>query len=304
MISWSDIEAECTEFRQGLVSVYRKYEGMDTDERTAQDHVVKVTARSFARHMGIAESTFGEWVRKSEGAAASRSERAGSWTDREKKAAAEATAKAEAAAQKRLDAALAAQAKATAQKEREANLKHQQELEAERKRVAKEEAAKNVVKLQDVEAKLRAEIKAELPTPEVLAEMAKRALTSSDPDIVSRMAEAYGKHRVEQDARNQQDARARQAASRARQAEQDANNAARRASQEYEDSALKLFLDAYAVLVDTNHLLSRKPITFSNVVASGLTAGEVEDRVEEAIEFIKRVEASVLDATMENVQSS
>lgn len=63
MIKWCDIEAECSDFRSGFVAVFRKYEGMDTDEKTAQDRIVKVTMSSFARHMGIGESTFRSWVK-------------------------------------------------------------------------------------------------------------------------------------------------------------------------------------------------------------------------------------------------
>jgi transposase-like protein len=61
-IPWSQIEAECGDFRAGFVATYRKYQGQPTDERNGQNRVVKVTISSFARHMGIAESTFREWV--------------------------------------------------------------------------------------------------------------------------------------------------------------------------------------------------------------------------------------------------
>lgn len=316
MISWSDIDAEVEEFqsgyRSGFVAIFKKYEGVETDERDGANRAVKVSQSSFARRYGIGETTFKRWLKEEASGPGPDRSGSNSVTRKIQEAATKAKAEAEAKAATTLAAALARQKAESESLAREiaetAERAKQAAVEAERKRVeatAKAKAeAEAQAKLEKITEQIRAEIKAEPPTPEVLAEMAKRALTSSDPDIVSRMAEAYGKHRVEQDARNQQDARARAAASRAQQAERDANNAARRASQEFEDSALKLFLDAYDLLKDTNLLLSRKPITFSNVVASGLTAGEVEDRVEEAIEFIKRVEASVLDATMENVQSS
>lgn len=67
MISWSEIEAEAQGFRQGLVALYRKYEGQDTDEKDAQGRTVKVTTASFARHMGVAERSFHRWTKKQDG---------------------------------------------------------------------------------------------------------------------------------------------------------------------------------------------------------------------------------------------
>jgi len=62
-VSWSQIESECGNFREGFVATFRKYEGQDTDERDASNRIVKVTVRSFARHTAIPESTFQDWVR-------------------------------------------------------------------------------------------------------------------------------------------------------------------------------------------------------------------------------------------------
>jgi len=61
-ITWSQIEAECGNYRDGFVATFRKYEGQDTDERDGQNRVIKVTASSFARHVGIPERTFTRWV--------------------------------------------------------------------------------------------------------------------------------------------------------------------------------------------------------------------------------------------------
>jgi len=47
-IRWSDIEAECGDYRSGFIAVFKKYEGQSTDERDAQGRTVKVTAASFA----------------------------------------------------------------------------------------------------------------------------------------------------------------------------------------------------------------------------------------------------------------
>jgi len=62
-IKWSEIEAECGNFRAGFVATFRKYEGQITDEKDAQGRTVKVTVSSFARHVGVPESTFKDWVR-------------------------------------------------------------------------------------------------------------------------------------------------------------------------------------------------------------------------------------------------
>lgn len=64
MITWNEIAAECTAFRSGLVAVFKRYEGEPTDERDASGRVVKVTATSFAAHMGIAKRTFHNWVQR------------------------------------------------------------------------------------------------------------------------------------------------------------------------------------------------------------------------------------------------
>lgn len=61
-VTWSQIESECGNFREGFVATFRKYEGQDTDERDASNRVVKVTMKSFARHVGIPDSTFHDWV--------------------------------------------------------------------------------------------------------------------------------------------------------------------------------------------------------------------------------------------------
>lgn len=62
-IPWSRIEAECGGYRQGFVAVFKKYEGQLTDEKDGQGRPVKVTGRSFARHIGVDHKTFQRWVR-------------------------------------------------------------------------------------------------------------------------------------------------------------------------------------------------------------------------------------------------
>lgn len=62
-IKWSEIEAECGNFRAGFVATFRKYEGQTTDETDAYGRPVKVTAASFSRHIGVHEDTFRRWVK-------------------------------------------------------------------------------------------------------------------------------------------------------------------------------------------------------------------------------------------------
>lgn len=60
-IKWSDIAAECGSYKDGFVSVFRKYEGMDTD-KIVRGKTVKVTQKSFADYMHIPHQTFYKWV--------------------------------------------------------------------------------------------------------------------------------------------------------------------------------------------------------------------------------------------------
>lgn len=62
-IRWSDIEAECGNYRDGFVAVFRKYEGEPTDEKDGQGRTVKVSVESFARHFGFDPKAFRRWVR-------------------------------------------------------------------------------------------------------------------------------------------------------------------------------------------------------------------------------------------------
>ena len=62
-VQWSQIEAECGDFREGFVAIFRKYEGFPTDENDERGRTVKVTQASFARHVGVPENTFRDWVK-------------------------------------------------------------------------------------------------------------------------------------------------------------------------------------------------------------------------------------------------
>lgn len=71
MITWTEIDNECGDYKAAFVETFNKYKGQSTDERTEQNKVVMVTVSSFARHQGIDERTFRRWIKKSEGSAQS-----------------------------------------------------------------------------------------------------------------------------------------------------------------------------------------------------------------------------------------
>ena len=65
-INWADIMAECGNYRDGFVAIFKRYEGQLTDEKDSQNRTIKVTAKSFAEHVGVDPRTFQRWVKKSE----------------------------------------------------------------------------------------------------------------------------------------------------------------------------------------------------------------------------------------------
>jgi hypothetical protein len=68
MIKWTEIEAECGDYKAGFVATYEKYKGQETDETDKSNRPVTVTVASFARHVGIPERTFGGWLDREVGA--------------------------------------------------------------------------------------------------------------------------------------------------------------------------------------------------------------------------------------------
>jgi transposase-like protein len=62
VVKWSEIEAECGDYRQGFVQVFRRYEGQVTDRKDSLNRPIKVTISSFAEHFGIQVTTFRRWL--------------------------------------------------------------------------------------------------------------------------------------------------------------------------------------------------------------------------------------------------
>jgi hypothetical protein len=64
VITWSEIESECGNYRAGFVAVFNRHQGQPTDERDARGRTVKVTVASFARHFGFDRQVFARWLKK------------------------------------------------------------------------------------------------------------------------------------------------------------------------------------------------------------------------------------------------
>src|SRR3954463_9801011 len=74
MIRWSEIVAECGNYKSGFVAVFKSHKDKETDERDPQGRPLKVSINSFADHMGIPRETFKRWVKADAGGP--------SWSDR------------------------------------------------------------------------------------------------------------------------------------------------------------------------------------------------------------------------------
>jgi hypothetical protein len=58
--------AECDGYRTGFVAVFRKYEGLTTDEDDPQGRPLTVSRVTFSRHLGISEAAFRRWIAAAE----------------------------------------------------------------------------------------------------------------------------------------------------------------------------------------------------------------------------------------------
>ncbi len=57
-LTWADIEADVSDYREGFVYVFTRYKGVKVEG-------VRLTMKAFAEHFGIAERTFRRWVQES-----------------------------------------------------------------------------------------------------------------------------------------------------------------------------------------------------------------------------------------------
>lgn len=301
MIKWSDIEAEVGGFRENLVEIFKKYEGMRTDEMDGRGSVVKVTASSFARHMGIADSTFKEWVAKytsSPGGGTSKRTRPGPDQRAIEEAAAQAKAQAEAKAAQHLAKALEQQKRESALAEAKRAEEAARKIRAEEQAKAKEAAAKEIAKLREDLAKAAA--KAEFDVNSMTAAQKQQVMTmlANDPDKAAEWFKAQTAERSRKLAEAEKKAKADAERKKSQMAERESRKAAERARSDYNSSALRAFISVTESAEKMLKLLNEKPITFDHILASGLSAGEwvkmtelVEDMAVEVREAIFAVNA-------------
>lgn len=320
MINWTEIDAEVEEFqdgyRSGFVSIFKKYEGQETDERTAQNHPVKVTAEGFARRYGIDPRTFKRWLAAETGTTPVSDRHRGTIQDSINKAAEEAAAKAkakaEAVAADQLAEALAAQeVKAETEAKRRAL-----ESAAAAKRVAEAYAAKELAaakeaaKLDKLEAlnrqakQLKDAAKAEgfdltQMTDEQKAkvmimlgndpEQARDFFRALNEDRTRRTEEATAKAQEEQDKR------------RGQMAEREAREAARKASLAYEESALHFYLNkVYPVLLKFEDMMKDKPINFDAILYSRLAPSQIVPKFDRGEDIVCAGREAIFLANAEN----
>ena len=310
MIKWTDIDNEVEEFqsgyRSGFVAIFKKYEGMETDDRDASNRVVKVTRASFSKRYGIAETTFRGWLEVGTTVAATSR---GTISDRMAEAAAKAKAEAEAKAAKELAAALERQAKASAAQAKEAMRQeriaadNRQKIEAERIRreeqtKAKEAAAKEIAKLREDLAKAAAKAEFDVSTMTAAQKQQVMTMLANDPDKAAEWFKAQTAERSRKLAEAEKKAKADADKKRSQMADRESRKAAERARQDYDSSALKQFISVTKNAEVMMKLLNEKPVTFDHILASGLSAGEwvkmtelVEDMAVEVREAIFAVNA-------------
>ena len=299
MIKWTDIDNEVEEFqsgyRSGFVAIFKKYEGMETDDRDASNRVVKVTRASFAKRYGIAETTFRGWLEVGTTVAATSR---GTISDRMAEAAAKAKAEAEAKAATHLARALEQQKRESRLAEEKRAKEQAAKIRAEEQAKAKEAAAKEIAKLRaDLE---KAAKKAEFDVSTLTAAQKQQVMTmlANDPDKAAEWFKAQTAERSRKLAEAEKKAKADADKKRSQMAERESRKAAERARQDYDSSALKAFISVTKSAEVMMKLLNEKPITFDHILASGLSAGEwvkmtelVEDMAVEVREAIFAVNA-------------
>lgn len=313
MINWTEIDAEVEAFqegyRSGFISIFKKYEGQETDERAANNKIVKVTVASFAARYGIADTTFRRWISEDENVTtAGTYSKPANFTERMAKAAAEAAAQAkaeaEAAAQEQLAKALAEQKRAeeakAADHRRQERTKHEAELAevqarmrqeklealARQEKQLKEEAGKRGLDLSQLTASDKSKL---------------MVMLANDPEQARDWFNAYNQERTrklsEQHQKQKEDAEKR----RFQMEEREAREAARKASQEFDDSGLHFFINKVVPQIDKlRHEMSLKPITFTHMMYSGMTPHQLVEMTNRCEDIIVQVREGLFSANAEN----
>jgi hypothetical protein len=307
MIKWSKIDSEVEEFQSGyrsvFVTIFKKYEGMETDERDGANRVVKVTVRGFARRYGIGETTFQTWVnqevRPDLGRITPRTPSERALAEAASKAKAEAEAKAEKALEAQAKRSAEAAAKALEHADRQqkaAVVAERTRVEAQAKADARKEAEK---KIKEIQAKLEQEFKAREFDPSHLTPSQRSeimVLLANDPAEAKRWFKAYEDERK----RKLSAANAKAVEANRKRLEQmqdrERRSAHQRASKEFEDSALKMFSSLADLAAKCQKLLQTKPVTFNHLITSGLSANDWVKMTEDVEDVAVAFRESIFEA--------
>ena len=307
MIKWTDIEDEVGDYKNGFVSTFKKYEGMDTDARDGANRVVKVTISSFANQFGIPETTFRRWVQQEMGTRRESTSRNSNIEDKVKAASDRARTEAEAAAKKALADALA---NAELEK-RKALLAQKQEQEKaaklEAEKIRKEEqtkaAAAAAKEIAELKAKMAATAKAAEFDISTMTEAQKAqvmTLLANDPEKAAEWFKAQTAERARKLAEQEKAAREAQAKKRQQMEEREARKAAEQARKDYEGSALRKLVDLVKLAKECQEVLRSKGVDFDHILVSGRTAQEWINITEAVEDIAVEYREAIFDVNAKN----
>lgn len=327
VIQWSTIDSEVEEFqngyRSGFVSIFKKYEGMETDERGPQNKIIVVNKHNFSERYGIAYSTFTDWIRKEEDVTGAVTSPPRSRPGPDQRALEEAAAKA------RIEAEAKAERDRLAEAER-AERQKQKEIEQAEARARKEEQEKAAREKREAAARHQAELKAQAEKDrqdklEALSRLEARmkeesnavgfdlstltkdqkaqimTILANDPEQASEWFKA------QETARKAKNAAAAEKATEANRKrleqmeDRERRNTLAKASEDYEHSALKAFLKLEAVAEEVKELLEEKGgVTFSHIISSGRLANEWVTATELVEDVAVAIRESIFEANAES----
>lgn len=296
MIKWSVIESECLGYREAFVETFKKYKGMITDEVDGNG-AVKVTQSSFARHTGIAEKTFNNWVQKASGRAMparpgpdarALSEAADTARKEEQARSDERQAKAEADAlrlKQEADARLAAQ-----------QAEHARQREADR--LASERAQREAAAAATAAALMdtRAVAEAIQANPEAVNQ------AMQNPETAAKVGQVVHKATMDTVKRNQEKARNSRQNSELEK-KTDNNEAAqkraamlRQSGEAYQTSPLHDFIGIANALLSLEGPISTQKVLFSDIMHSNLTPNQISELCTKMVATIQKMHDLVLEA--------
>lgn len=310
MIRWSDIDNEVEEFqsgyRAGFISIFKKYEGMETDERTTQNKVIVVNKSNFSERYGIAYSTFNGWLQKEvAGAATSSRVRPGpdqrALAQAAEEAAAKAKAEAEARAAKELSAALERQkreqalAEAKRAQEQAAKIRAEEQAKAaEATRKEREQAQKEMSELKAKLAEAAKAAKFDISTLSDADKAKVMTMLANDPDSAASYFEAQAKERERKAALVEKQRKEREHKRQQEKTDKEKVAAFERARKDYESSPLWYLVNKVMPVVDQfNSLLNQKVVNLDHLLISNKSAQEVIKLTEFADDTMEKMRESI-----------